>query len=191
MEEIEFACLFNRLQKSLNVELHSDLVGHIYDIYVQTYDNYGLFELYDKLKKAGAKITTEMMNWNDLLKIAKHLDIPQKHMNEPVIRPSWYLMRDRNDVMSITMVYPKFEILNYDVIRMSDGFTYSINEIYLLDPDLYATDDEDAIQENCRICLENIDTGEYTDIKTTEFLFELDCNDIQYIESNWLDFVNK
>jgi hypothetical protein len=191
MEKLEFACLFERLQNSLSVRLDSDIVSHIYHIYSHTYNNYSLFEIYGLLKQKNQKIYTDMMNWNILIDIAKKLDIPQKHFKADILEPMWYLMRDKDDIMSITLVYPKFEIVAGDLIRLSDGFTYEINEIYLMDFDLYCTDDEDAIRNDCMICLENIDTGDFCDMKGSGFIFELDCNDIQYIQSNWLDYVNK
>lgn len=190
MEKLEFACFFERLQKSLSIRLDSDVVSHIYDIYSHTYDNYGLFEIYGLIKQK-QKIYIDMMNWNVLIDIARKLDLPQKHINDTILEPSWYLMRDRYDIMSITLVYPKFEIFQGDLIRLSDGYTYEINEIYLMDFDLYGTDDEDAIRDDCKVCLENVDTGDFMDMSGRDFIFELDCKDIQYIDSNWLNCINK
>lgn len=191
MEKLEFACLISRLQKALNVPIDSDISEQIYDIYGRTYENYGLFELYSEIRKKGTKITTDMMNWNKLVTVAGNLNIPQKHIKEAMVIPAWYVMRDRNDEMSITLVHPKFEIMKGDIIRMPDRFDYEINEIYFLDPDVYEADDEDVICENCRICLENIHTQEFIDIKTSQFISEITCKDVQYVESNWLNYLHK
>lgn len=192
MEKLEFACLFERLQKSLKVEIDSNIAEHIYDLYSHTYDNYGLFELYSFVRKQGTKITPKMMNWNTLLEVAKQLKLPQKHMNESIIMPLWYLMRDRyDDSMSITFTFPKFEIIKGDVFLMQDGFTYQVNEIYLMNEELYTGDDEEAICNDCMVCLENLDTGDFQDIKAWDFLYALNGEDVQFIESNWLEFVNK
>ena len=132
-----------------------------------------------------------MMNWETLVDIAQKLDVPQKHIREPVIQSQWYLMRDKNDTFSITLAYPKFEIVKYDLIKMPDGDTYEINEIYLLDEALYSTDDEEAICNDCMICLENINTGGFQDMKARDFFYALDCENTYYVESNWLDYVNR
>lgn len=191
METLEFACLINRLQKTLNVPISTDIAEHIYDIYSHTYDNYGLFELYREIRKRRIKITTDMMNWNNLVTVAQNVNIPQKHILESIVIPSWYVMRDRNDEMSISLVHPKFEIMQGDIIIMPDGFNYEINEIYFLDPDVYEDDDADVINETCRICLANIHTLEFIDIKISEFLFDINCKDVQYTESNWINYLHK
>jgi hypothetical protein len=192
MEALEFACFMERLQKLLDTDMDSNLVDNIYDIYSHTYDNYGLFELYSFIRKNGKKITADMMNWGTLIKIAKSLGIPQKHMKDPIIEPMWYLMRNKDDnTMSITLTYPKFEIVKGDVISIDDGFTYEINEIYLLDESLYASDDEDAICDDCMVCLENLDTGDFEDVRASGFICKLNCEYIQYVNSNWLSYVNR
>ena len=191
MEKIQFACFMNRLQKSINVELDTDLIAKIYSEYTQTYDNYGLFEIYNLLKTKNIKITTYDMNWYTLIDIAKKNNIQPKNIKDSIMDPQWYLMRDRMDIFSITLVFPKFEIIQYDIIEMPDGFKYDINEIYLTDDSVYATDDDDAIRDNCMICLENLNTGDFIDVNAYDFMYALNCQDIQYIQSNWLDYVNK
>jgi hypothetical protein len=194
MEKLEFACLLDHIQKYLNLKLDSDIVSHIYDKYCETYDNYGLFELYGAIKKKNVKIDTNMMKWETLMDMIKtqKLDVPPKNIMEGFTEPIWYLMRDKDNVFSITLTYPKFEINKYDVITMSDGFTYEINEIYLLDEELYSSDDDDAIRNDCQICLQNLDTGEYSDITGKDFLYKLDFEEgVQFVISNWLDYMNK
>ena len=193
MEDIEFACFFERIQKSLNIKIDSDIVSHIYDSYCQTYETYGMFELYGILKHNNVKVDVDTMNWYKLFDKIKEqkIDIQPKHILDGSCEPPWYLMRDRDDVFSITLTYPKFEIVRDDVIIMPDGFRYAINEIYLMNDEIYSTDDDEAIRNDCMVCLENIDTMEYRDMKARDFLFVLDCDEgIQFVESNWLDYIN-
>ena len=49
MEVTEFVCFFERLQKSLNIQLDSDIISKIHDYYEGSYENYTLLELINLL----------------------------------------------------------------------------------------------------------------------------------------------
>lgn len=191
-ERLEFACIFERRYKGIDSKLSSDLLEYIYDLYSHTYETYTMFELYGLVKKNGVKIDTPEMNWESLMDIIirQKLDIPTKHISAPIVQPGWHLTRSREDVFSMRLTEPKFEIMQGDVIIMDDGFQYEINEIYMMDPELYASDDNNIIRNDVRICLENLDTGDYSDMAAGDFLYYINCEYSQYVDSNWLDFVN-
>lgn len=92
MDKFEFACFFNRLQKSLNVYIDSDIVAMIYKEYIRKYyEKHTLWQLSSMLDKNNAYICCKHSKKSIIQMIAdSQLDIPcDKHWYDVPEKTEW------------------------------------------------------------------------------------------------------
>jgi hypothetical protein len=124
IKKIEFACLFERLQKKLNIRVDSDIVNKIYDIYDGTYENYTFLELIKILLENNIRITCP---WNKKMIIEMIISqnnkiyIPKKY--EPMEPSKWTLKKLEDYSLQFNNF---FTISNHDIIKFSNGNEYEI-----------------------------------------------------------------
>ncbi len=123
-KRIDFAWLFERLQKKLKIIINSDIVSKIYDIYNGTYENYTLLELINKLLENKVRITCP---WNKKMIIemiqTEDLYIPKKY--EPMEPTNWEL-KISGDGHCCLKCNNCITISNHDIIQSSYGNFYEI-----------------------------------------------------------------
>jgi hypothetical protein len=136
VKKIEFACLLERLQTKLCLELDSDIVSNIYELYEGSYNNYTLFELLYIILEHKINITHP---WNkksfiEMIETQK-LDIPKKYESK---KPSTWKLIISEDQEDYSLECNDFlTISNNDIIQSSDGNMYEImiqkyeDEIYV------------------------------------------------------------
>ena len=124
IKKIEFACLFERLQKKLNIRINSDIVEKIYDIHDGTYENYTLLELINILLENKIRITCP---WNKKMIIEmiksnnNEIYIPKKY--EPMKPSKWTLKKLEEYNLQFNNF---FTISNNDIIKFSNDNEYEI-----------------------------------------------------------------
>jgi hypothetical protein len=92
MDEIEFICFFNRLQKLLNVSVDSDIVAIIYKEYIRKYyEKYTLWQLLSMLDKRGLYVSCKHTK-KHVVNLISDSDIPcEKHWYDIAERTEWQL----------------------------------------------------------------------------------------------------
>lgn len=177
MEPIEFACLFEKLQKVKGIYLDSDIVSQIYNYYERKYDNYTLVELLYYLNED----TQLRCDWNkkSLIEMIRNfkIDIPEK---DCLLKPStWDCMRIRQHNDGVNFIYCiyiydfQFEINSGDIIKLSD------NETYQIDIDRI----EDLYVDIVFVYLWNLKTQNELCIKGEDFIHLLDYEDVTILQN--------
>ena len=181
MEAIEFACVMDKLSKSLKIDLDPDLVGEIHSIYEGSYENYTLLELIGLLRKNKIKITCA---WNKKAIIAfieeNKYNIPKKY--EPMEPTKWehYRIRRSLDVIDTENI----EFYEGSMVKMPDGEDYLIDVNKwgeLISEDLDQTD-PDSWVDVIYVYLENIKTKEEICMYAEEFIECLDYEDVTILQ---------
>lgn len=91
MNALQFACLLHRIQRRLCINIDSDIIKYMYDIYlIDYYDKYTLFELVDLFYSRHIPIQCDL-NKNDIINLIKDKkpDIPDKHWYDKKGRTQW------------------------------------------------------------------------------------------------------
>jgi len=177
MDAIEFACFFQRLQKSIGIYIDSDIVGKIYDYYEGKYENYTLLELIYELHNSRVQIDCP---WNkkELIKMIKErkLNIPVKHT--PTKKTQWehYNARQIFDTHRSDYIYVydcNFEFGRRDVIKLGNTKTYSINIERV----------EGRFMDIIFVHLMNLYEHEEISMSAREFMHMIDSDDVTILQN--------
>jgi hypothetical protein len=190
MEAIEFACVLTEITKSLNIELDSDLVGKIFEIYEHSYENYTLLELMGLVRNAGHEITCD---WNkkalvQLIK-EKNLDIPERREEMQLSEWRHYRIRKSLDVLEVrstldTMKSKTLEFYDGSIIQDPSGQIYLLKFINKE----YISDDEIGIV----MYFKNMETKEEIEMYAEDFVWSLDNEDVTILQDRNNDkFMNE
>jgi hypothetical protein len=159
-------------------------------------EDYTLFEMYEHVYGKG-KIECPM-SWDTLADIALKLQIIPKELGD-CKPPLWVPEMSKYDELSICIRDKNgkvlFRIMQSDIIIMPDGSRYAIDELYYDDKDdvdagIYYMDD-DIARDMLVVSLLDLETQGETKMKAWDFLLLVDCENIVYESSLWLDYVAK
>ena len=170
MEALEFACFFERLQKSLKIQIDSDIVGRMYDIYEGSYDNYTLLELISLMEINKIKTDSNKVSKKSLIQQIKdqNLDLPKKY--EPSApSTNWFIAGGKKSTNYNNYIC----IEDHDIIidegskiTMTDNITYRIEHMSSF------KNDEDYIH------LRDLETRQTFWMYVEEFINILDTEDV-------------
>lgn len=180
MDAINFACFFERFQKSLGYTIDSEIVGNIFEYY-DTYDNYTLPELIYTLDKKRIKIDCEY-NKKAIVEMikSKKINIPTK--NGPIQHSEWYQYYDR----------PYIEYSRRNIIKIKKyGLSFMHNDVFKIDgvewmiDDIEAQDEEtdgdyDKVYVHCIDCETQ---SESRCIEANDFIYMVDHDDFTIVAS--------
>jgi len=176
-KRIEFACLLERFQKKIDIQINTDIVSKIYDLYDGTYENYTLLELINKLLENKVKITCP---WNKKMIIemiqTQGLYIPKKY--EPIEPTNWELKISGGGHCCL-QCNNFITISNHDIIKSSNGNEYEIMIVEYDDDD----DDDDDNDDDGKVYvyLFNLHDEQETDFLPMTLVNILDYEDITII----------
>lgn len=138
-DALAFACLLHRLQQKLCINIDSDIIKYMYDIYlIDYYDKYTLFELIDMLYTRHIAISCEL-NKKALIKMIKsqRLNIPDRTWFDKKGYTEWcqhtygwgshlYLNNipkgSCRNVVCIKKIYADIEISKDDVYKIDNTY---------------------------------------------------------------------
>lgn len=160
---------------------------------IASYADHNIFELYAVLLKNKIKVDVPQMHKEALVALVhKHnITVPEATYN----LPKWDLELGRYNEFSITIIDPKFSIMEDDTFTGTDGKKYIVDSIHFVDDDVsvyYENDfDSDIVRDACRVSIMNMDTDEVTTLTGWEFIRTIASFDIKFTKSRWLRYVNK
>lgn len=159
-----------------------------------------LFELYELLH-ANTKIECPMSLETLAIQAEKANIMPKDlEVSQP---PIWLPEKGRYDEYSITIRDENdkviFRIMEDDIIIMPDDTRNSrcqIQEFFLDDKDdvdagIYYIEDDDVLRDMLTVALVDLETNEEFTMSAWDFLIVVDCEDIVYEKSKWLEYMNK
>lgn len=157
------------------------------------YQDHSLFELYSILLENNIKVDVTQLSWGGLIDmVCKHnIEVPDASYSAP----EWMLEMGRYEEFAIRINNPMFYIMENDIFRGTDGKRYLVDTIYFDNDDITVfydnnNSDED-VRNACRVTLTDIKTGQQKFMTGWDFLRTIDCLDIQYEKSRWMEYVNK
>jgi hypothetical protein len=175
MEAIEFACVISEITKSLKIDIDSDIVGNIFDIYQGSYENYTLFELLHLLRKGNHEITVP---WNKkaIIKMIedKKIAIPRKYEDMEPTKWEHYRIRKSLEVINIIGSYMEFDDNGFNIFQDSRG---NIHKLECICREL----DENE-EENLAMYFENIVNNQTSRLQVEDFIWSLDNEDITILQ---------
>ena len=157
-----------------------------------------LFELYELLHTKNIKIECPM-DLETLAIMAEKANIEPKDL-EVSMPPNWVPEKGRYDEYCIRIQDENnaviFCIMETDSIKMHDGVKYEISEFFLDDKDdvdagIYFIEDDDAARDMLAVRLIDLETNDEITMSAWDLLNLIDCEDIVYESSRWLNYVNK
>ena len=179
MQALEFACVLHELTDKLKIDMDSELVAKMFDIYEGSYENYTLLELIGLLCLQNIPIDCV---WNkkaiiDMIK-TKKLPVPKKY--EPMEATTWEFYRVRK---SLDIIETKYMLFCEGItIQMPTGTVYAV-EAYITS-ELMDESDPDSWEKVAYIMLENMETGEEYQVEPDEFFEVLDNDDITILSDS-------
>ncbi len=175
MEAIEFACVISEITKSLKIDIDSDIVGNIFDIYQGSYENYTLFELLHLLRKGNHEITVP---WNKkaIIKMIEDekIAIPRKYEDMEPTKWEHYRIRKSLEVINIIDLYIEFDDNGFDIFQDSMG---NIHKLECICREL----DENE-EETLAMYFENIVNKQTSRMEVEDFIWSLDNEDITILQ---------
>lgn len=175
MEAIEFACVIDEITKSLKIDMDSNIIGNIFDIYQGSYENYTLFELVDLLRKGNHEITVP---WNKkaIIKMIeyKKLAIPKKYEDMEPTKWEHYRIRRSIEVIDIIGSYMEFDDNGFDIFQDSMG---NIHKLECICRELDENDEESLV-----MYFENIVNKNISRLSVEDFIWSLDNEDITILQ---------
>ncbi len=183
MEAIELACWMERITKNLKIELDSDLVGKIYDIYKISYENYTLLELIGLLRKRKIAIDCPWSK-KDIIQMISDKNIKLPIKEEPLQPTKWEHYRIRRSLDIIKTDHMEF--YEGSIIQMpDDGDPYLIIDVEsnqeLISEDL-AEDDDRNYKDVLYVYLENTNTKKEYCIYVEDLMYSLDYEDVTILQ---------
>ncbi len=175
MDAIEFACFFERFQKSIGCHIDPDIVGETYGYYEASYDNYTLLELISMLSMKRVTIDCAF-NKKAMIEMIekKGIDIPKR--KEAMKPTTWYLEEGmRYNYIFINDMY--FAFYEGDIFKTQEGIVWEL-------VDIQTERDEDAYQNEVYMYFVNKDNGNHICIPVDEFIYSLDYDDTTIIYSS-------
>lgn len=153
---------------------------------------YTLFELFKILEEKGIQIHTQIMNWRSMVSIIRSRDIqlPSKPIDIENTEPDWMIERGRYDQYAIRMNDIEFMIMENDIIIGPDDVKYLITDIYFQDPSVWWSDDDKKIKNSCQVTMMDMNSSNIFIVKAQDIVFMVDCEDIDYEKSTYLDTKN-
>ncbi len=146
------------------------------------FDGYTLMQLYAILQSNGVAIETSMLNKKAMLAAIKDNDIslPQKYLTTHQDASRWTL---ETGILSnsyyLVISHPvQFVIMKDDMFIAPNKRTYSVENILLEDP---------SVGNGCIVILRDVQTKEAKIWTDLDIVFGLDCTEMVYIKSGWLD----
>lgn len=175
MEAIEFACVIDEITKSLDIEIDTDLVAKIFDIYQGSYENYTLFELLYLLRKGNHEITVP---WNKkaIIKMIteKNLDIPKKMEQMEPTKWEHYRIRRSLDVINIIDSCMDFDDNGFNIFQDGMGNIHKLESICM---------EEDENEEEVLVMyFENIQDNSTSILEVDDFIWSMDNDDITILQ---------
>ncbi len=175
MNPIEFACFFEKFQRSIGHTIDTDIVGKIYEYYEDTYDNYTLLELISILSIKNITIDCEF-NKKSIIKMikTKNIDIPTHH---GTMKPtSWWMEEgERYNYIFAPKMY--FAFYEGDIFKTQEGIVWELMEI---------------LQEigETLMYFKNKDNGNEICILADDFMYSLDYHDTTIIYNSNMHIKN-
>jgi hypothetical protein len=192
MNPIDFACFFERFQKSVGYQIDQDIVGKIYDYYEGSYENYTLLELISMLSVKDISIDCAF-NKKAIIQMIhdKQIDIPKRYEN--VESTIWWIEEGkRYNYIFIPKTY--FAFYEGDVFETQAGIVWKLVDIdfekneYVdeLESINEEADELHSIDDNyvAYMYFINQDTGDDICISVEDFMYSLDYDDITILYSN-------
>jgi hypothetical protein len=182
MNCIEFACFFERFQKSIGYHIDSDIACKIYDYYEGSYENYTLLELISMLSMKDIKIDCEVNKKTIIQMIQdKQIDIPKRY--EDIQSTMWCIEEgNRYNYIFIPKMY--FAFYEGDIFKTQVGIVWKLVDIQF-ERDEYIDElhsiDDDYVSY---MYFTNQDTGEDICIPVEDFMYSLDYYDITILYNN-------
>ena len=187
MNAIEFACFFERFQKSIGSEIDSDIVGKIYDYYEGFYENYTLLELISMLSMKDIKIDCAFNKMAIIEMIQKNnLDIPKQY--DPIQPTSWWMEEgSRYNYIFVPDMY--FAFYEGDIFKTEGGMIWELEYIERYEEgvlgEFQSIDEEpEGYQYVVYMYFINKDTGDDICIQADDFMYSLDYEDTTIIHNN-------
>ncbi len=188
MNAIEFACFFERLQTSLNMNIDADIVSKIFDLYEGSYENYTLLELISMLSYRNIKIDCAF-NKKSIIEmiITKKLDIPKRYEQ---LQPTMWNFEESKHYNYIFIHNLCFGFYEGDTFLTSAGVVWVLDSVELYEEpvlgEYQSIDDEPegGYQNVIYMYFINQDTGDDICIQADDFIHSLDYDDTTIISSN-------
>lgn len=180
MKAIEFACVIEDITKSLEIQMDTDLVAKIFDIYEGSYENYTLLELLYLLREGNHEITVP---WNKKAIIEmieeKNLDIPKK--TEPMEPTKWEHCSVRENLEHYRTRECYDEIITPFMVFSDEVYFNNYNN-YFIDPygniqclvEICKDTEEDVVL----MYFENIETNTQSTMYVEDFIWSIDNEDV-------------
>jgi hypothetical protein len=181
MDAIEFACFFERFQKSIGLEIDPEIVGEVYDHYEGSYENYTLLELISMLSMKQITIDCEF-NKKAIIEMIKtqKIDIPKRY--EPMQPTTWWLEEGKryNHIFVPNMYFAFYE---GDIFKTHCGIIWELVDIQR-DNDTEDAEDAEENQSAVYMHFINKDTGDDIYIEAGDFIYSLDYQDTTIVYNN-------
>lgn len=180
MNAIEFACFFERLQKSIGYQIDSDIVGQIFDYYEGSYENYTLLELISMLSSKDITIDCAF-NKKAIIEMIEQqkIDIPKRY--EDIQPTSWWMEEGgRYNYIFIPNMY--FAFYEGDIFKTQGGMVWELDHIESYEEGIYdefqSIDEEPEEYQNVvYMYFINKDTGDDICVQADDFIYSLDYED--------------
>lgn len=188
MNAVEFACFFERLQKSVGYGLDTDIVGSIFDHYEGCYENYTLLELISMLSAKNVKIECAF-NKKTIIEFIKEkkIDIPKQY--EPIKPTSWNFEESSHyHYIFIHDMYFGFYV--GDIFKTQAGVVWILDNVESYEVPImgkYQSLDEEpegGYDNMIYMYFTNQDTGDDICIQADDFIYHLDHDDMTILFSN-------
>jgi hypothetical protein len=187
MNAIEFACFFERLQKSIGYQIDSDIVGQIFDYYEGSYENYTLLELISMLSRKNIKIDCAF-NKKAIIEMIEQqeIDIPKQY--EAMQPTSWWMEEGgRYNYIFIPNMY--FAFYEGDIFKTQGGMVWELDHIESYEEGIY--DEFQSIDEEpdeylvvVYMYFINKLTGDDICKQADDFIYSLDYEDTTIVHNN-------
>lgn len=180
MNAIEFACFFERLQKSIGYQIDSVIVGQIFDYYEGSYENYTLLELISMLSSKDITIDCAF-NKKAIIEMIEQqkIDIPKRY--EDIQPTSWWMEEGgRYNYIFIPNMY--FAFYEGDIFKTQGGMVWELDHIESYEEGIYdefqSIDEEPEEYQNVvYMYFINKDTGDDICVQADDFIYSLDYED--------------